>query len=146
MRESDLDRAWVGVDIGKQHHQAVVIDQDNNQVLSRRVAHDETALLRLIDEAAGLADELNWAVDIVGCESALLLTLLRSRRAARRGRSPCAWGVRRRRSAPQSVRHIVSLSLHRRALGAEFSSASGWSVRSSAQFPQRAGISDAVGV
>ncbi len=75
-----MDRAWVGVDIGKEHHQAVVIDRENNQLLSRRVANQETALLQLIDEVTGSAERVDWAVDIVGGESALLLTLLHSRR------------------------------------------------------------------
>lgn len=74
-----MGRAWIGVDIGKQHHHAVVIDEDNNQLLSRRVANDETALTQLIDETVGLAERLDWAVDIVGGESALLLRLLHLR-------------------------------------------------------------------
>ncbi|MFI2478853.1 transposase [Nocardia xishanensis] len=74
-----MGRAWVGVGIGKEHHHAVVIDHTSKQLLSRRVANDENALSRLIDDVAGIADEIDWAVDIVGAESALLLALLHSR-------------------------------------------------------------------
>jgi transposase len=71
-----LERAWTGVDIGKEHHHAVVIDAEGTRLLSRRVRNDETALLELIGQIAGLADEVDWAMDLVTSESALLLTLL----------------------------------------------------------------------
>ncbi|MFX0578811.1 IS110 family transposase [Nocardia nepalensis] len=71
-----MERAWAGVDIGKEHHHAVVIDTDGNRLLSRRVKNDETDLLELISDVAGLAEQLEWAVDIITGESALLLTLL----------------------------------------------------------------------
>ncbi|MFI6954546.1 IS110 family transposase [Nocardia sp. NPDC050408] len=71
-----LECAWAGVDIGKEHHHAVVIDTDGNRLLSRRVHNDETALLDLIDKITTLGDQVDWAVDIVTGESALLLTLL----------------------------------------------------------------------
>jgi Ethanolamine utilization protein EutJ (predicted chaperonin) len=34
-------KAWVGVDAGKRHHWAVVLDPDGAVLLSRRVANDE---------------------------------------------------------------------------------------------------------
>ncbi|UGT67831.1 IS110 family transposase [Nocardia gipuzkoensis] len=71
-----MERVWAGVDIGKQHHHAVVIDTDGNRLLSRRVRNDEQALLELVGQVAGLADRVDWAVDIVTGESALLLALL----------------------------------------------------------------------
>ncbi|WP_280422504.1 IS110 family transposase [Nocardia carnea] len=71
-----LEHAWAGVDIGKQHHHAVVIDTAGHRLLSRRVTNDEQDLLRLVGEVAGLADQVDWAVDIASCESALLLALL----------------------------------------------------------------------
>jgi hypothetical protein len=42
-----LRQVWAGVDIGKGHHHAVVIDGNGDRLLSRRVANDETALLAL---------------------------------------------------------------------------------------------------
>ncbi|WP_290048182.1 IS110 family transposase [Nocardia nova] len=71
-----LERAWAGVDIGKQHHHAVVVNADGNRLLSRRVKNDEQALLELIGQVAGLGNRVDWAVDIATGESALLLALL----------------------------------------------------------------------
>src|SRR4051794_24390109 len=74
-----LLQVWAGVDIGKAHHHAVVIDPDGNRLLSRRIANDETALLELLAEVSGLADEVTWAVDVRTGGAALLLTLLLGR-------------------------------------------------------------------
>ncbi|KJF19229.1 hypothetical protein SZ00_06156 (plasmid) [Rhodococcus sp. AD45] len=41
-------RVWAGIDAGKSHHHCVVIDEDGRQLLSRRVANDESNLLVLI--------------------------------------------------------------------------------------------------
>jgi transposase len=71
-----LLQVWAGVDIGKAHHHAVVIDTDGNRLLSRRIANDETVLLELLAEVSGLADEVTWAIDIRTGGAALLLTLL----------------------------------------------------------------------
>jgi transposase len=71
-----LERVWAGADIGKDHHHVVVVDADGRRVFSRRVANDESVLLGLIGEVAGLAEELTWAIDVVGSESALLAALL----------------------------------------------------------------------
>ncbi len=71
-----MDRAWVGVDIGKQHHHAVVVDAGGDRLFSRRVANDESALLALIGEVSALAEELAWAIDLHSSESALLVALL----------------------------------------------------------------------
>lgn len=71
-----LQQVWAGVDIGKAHHHAVVIDPDGNRLLSRRIANDETVLLELLAEVSGLADEVTWAIDVRTGGAALLLTLL----------------------------------------------------------------------
>jgi transposase len=71
-----LLQVWAGVDIGKAHHHAVVIDADGNRLLSRRIANDETVLLELLAEVSGLADEVTWAIDVRTGGAALLLTLL----------------------------------------------------------------------
>jgi transposase len=69
-------KAWVGVDAGKQHHWAVVVDPDGAVLLSRRVGNDEQAILELLVVAGDLADELIWAVDLARGYSALLLAVL----------------------------------------------------------------------
>ncbi|MFB9683523.1 IS110 family transposase [Amycolatopsis plumensis] len=71
-----VERAWAGVDIGKGHHHAVVIDADGARMLSRRVINDEPALLELIGQVTALATEVRWAVDVSTGGAALLLALL----------------------------------------------------------------------
>ncbi|WP_037065832.1 IS110 family transposase [Pseudonocardia acaciae] len=71
-----LGRVWAGVDIGKGHHHAVVIDPDGVRLLSRRVANEETALLELVAQVSGLAGQVDWAVDMSTGGAALLLALL----------------------------------------------------------------------
>jgi transposase len=71
-----LRQAWVGVDVGKGHHHAVVIDEHGNRLLSRRVANDEAALVSLLGDALALADRVTWAIDISTGGAALLLALL----------------------------------------------------------------------
>lgn len=71
-----MQQAWAGIDIGKGHHHAVVIDSEGNRLLSRRVNNDEAGLLELITQVLGMADEVTWAVDICTGGAALLLALL----------------------------------------------------------------------
>lgn len=71
-----MERAWAGVDIGKRHHHAVVVDVGGEKALSRRVANDESDLLTLIGDVSSLAAEVTWAIDLHSSESALLLALL----------------------------------------------------------------------
>lgn len=71
-----MERAWAGVDIGREHHHVVVVDIDGERLLSRRVANDEAALLEVIGQVMGLAGRVTWAIDLHGSESALLLALL----------------------------------------------------------------------
>ncbi len=71
-----MDKAWVGVDAGKEFHWAHVLDASGRMLLSRRVQNDEADISKLIDEALLLAEELLWAVDQPGGSAALLLALL----------------------------------------------------------------------
>jgi transposase len=71
-----MDKAWAGVDVGKGFHGAHVLDVSGRELLSRRVENDEADILRLIDEALSLAEEVLWAVDQPGGGAALLLALL----------------------------------------------------------------------
>ncbi len=44
------NKAWVGVDAGKEFHWAHVLDDSGTELLSRKVQNDEADILRLIDE------------------------------------------------------------------------------------------------
>ena len=69
-------KAWAGVDAGKEFHWAHVLDASGTELLSRKVQNDEADILRLIDEALSLAEEVLWAIDQPGGGAALLLALL----------------------------------------------------------------------
>jgi transposase len=71
-----MDEAWAGVDAAKEFHWAHVLDASGTELLSRKVRNDEAAILRLIDDALSLAEEVVWAVDQPGGGAALLLALL----------------------------------------------------------------------
>ena len=66
-----MDQAWAGVDAGKEFHWAHVLDASGTELLSRRVENDEADILRLIEEALSLAEEVVWAVDQPGGGAAL---------------------------------------------------------------------------
>jgi hypothetical protein len=70
------DVAWVGIDVGKTHHWACVVDAQGNSLLSLKVVNDEAEIAALLARAGSLATRLVWAVDIIGAPSALLLALL----------------------------------------------------------------------
>jgi transposase len=71
-----MDKAWAGVDAGKEFHWAHVLDASGRELLSRKVENDEAQLLMLMDEALALAEEVIWALDQPGGGAALLLALL----------------------------------------------------------------------
>jgi transposase len=64
------------VDIGKTHHWVCAIDADGARLLSVKVANDEKEIGALIATVRGLAEDVVWAVDIIGAPSALMLALL----------------------------------------------------------------------
>ncbi|MCX5287063.1 MULTISPECIES: IS110 family transposase [unclassified Streptomyces] len=70
------DRLWAGIDAGKGHHWAAVVDETGATVWSKKIDNDESAILAAIGEILDLADDVSWAVDISGTASALLLALL----------------------------------------------------------------------
>ncbi|KPI07669.1 hypothetical protein OK006_5996 [Actinobacteria bacterium OK006] len=43
---------WAGTDIGKAHHHTVVLNNDGEVLLSRKVVNDEADLLHLIRRSA----------------------------------------------------------------------------------------------
>jgi transposase len=71
-----MRKAWVGVDTGKAHHWAVAVDADGRVLWSQRVANDQAKITDMIGQAARLANELTWAVDLSNCYAVLLLGLL----------------------------------------------------------------------
>ncbi|MDN5698602.1 MAG: IS110 family transposase, partial [Rubrobacter sp.] len=71
-----MDKAWLGVDAGKEFHWAHLLDASGRQLLSRRVENDEDDLCALIDEAISHTEEVVWAIDQPGGGAALLLGLL----------------------------------------------------------------------
>ena len=71
-----MDKAWAGVNAGKEFHWAHVLDASGRELLSRKVENDEAQLLMLIDEVLALAEELIWALDQPGGGATLLLALL----------------------------------------------------------------------
>jgi transposase len=69
-------KAWAGIDIGKTHHWVCVLDGDGTVMLSAKLANDESEIIALITTVTGMAEQLVWAVDIIGAPSALILALL----------------------------------------------------------------------
>ncbi|WP_369393195.1 IS110 family transposase [Streptomyces sp. CG1] len=69
-------RVWAGVDAGKGHHWAAVVDETGATLWSKKIENDESAILTALGEILDLADKVHWAVDISGTSSALLLALL----------------------------------------------------------------------
>ncbi|MEU9923800.1 IS110 family transposase [Streptomyces griseoluteus] len=69
-------RVWAGVDAGKGHHWAAVVDDTGATLWSKKIDNDESAILTALGEILDLAGEVHWAVDISGRSSALLLALL----------------------------------------------------------------------
>ncbi|MDW6057226.1 IS110 family transposase [Streptomyces sp. FXJ1.4098] len=69
-------QVWAGIDAGKGHHWAAVVDEVGATLWSKKIYNDETAILTALGEILDLADEVHWAVDISGTSSALLLALL----------------------------------------------------------------------
>ena len=71
-----MEKAWLGLDAGKESHWAHMLDASGTVLLSRRVENEEVDLSKLIDDALLLAEEVVWAVDQPGGGAALLLALL----------------------------------------------------------------------
>lgn len=59
-----MGQAWIGVDIGKDFHWALAIDETGHQLLSRRVENEQSDIERLIGEGLALERDLVWAADM----------------------------------------------------------------------------------
>lgn len=86
---------WAGVDVGKEHHWVVAVDEAGRSVLSRKVANDEQEIVQVVADLAALADQTMWTVDLTTVEAALLLAVL--------------WGN------DQQVRYLSGRSVHQAA-------------------------------
>ncbi|MFE7394975.1 IS110 family transposase [Streptomyces sp. NPDC057582] len=64
------------MDIGKEHHHCVVINDRGERLLSRRVLNDEAALLDLIRDVLDIDQDVLWAVDVNHGGAALLIGLM----------------------------------------------------------------------
>lgn len=70
------EQVWVGIDAGKAHHWAAGVNASGEKVFSKKVVNGEDEILTLMVTACEMADEVQWAVDICGRASTLLLALL----------------------------------------------------------------------
>jgi len=59
-----MGRAWIGVDIDKDFHWALAIDETGREMLSRRVENEQGEIERLIEQALRLECDLVWGVDM----------------------------------------------------------------------------------
>jgi hypothetical protein len=50
--------AWVGIDVGKTHHWACMVDADGKKLLSIKVANDEADIVALLTSAGSQARQL----------------------------------------------------------------------------------------
>ena len=71
-----VQRAWAGIDIGKRHHWVCLVDSEGETIYSSKVANDEREIRAVLAAAQAEAENVVWAVDIVGTMSALMLTVL----------------------------------------------------------------------
>ncbi|HSK86541.1 MAG TPA: transposase [Rubrobacter sp.] len=71
-----MDKAWAGVDAGKEFHWAHCWTLRAESCSLRKVQNDEADISRLIEKALSFAEEVVWAVDQPGGGAALLLALL----------------------------------------------------------------------
>lgn len=71
-----VSQLWAGVDVGKEHHWVVVVDDTGTVKLSRKLVNDEQPIRTLVDEIGAMAERVSWAVDLTTVYAALLLTVL----------------------------------------------------------------------
>ncbi|WCH95445.1 IS110 family transposase [Streptomyces moderatus] len=67
---------WAGIDAGKTHHHCVVIDDTGKRLLSRRVANEETELLKLLGDVLDLGDITAWGIDLADGGAGLVIAVL----------------------------------------------------------------------
>ncbi|MFJ6655547.1 IS110 family transposase [Streptomyces sp. NPDC091377] len=67
---------WAGIDAGKTHHHCVVIDDTGKRLLSRRVANEETELLKLLGDVLALGEVTAWGIDLADGGAGLVIAVL----------------------------------------------------------------------
>jgi Transposase len=89
VRDDSNDR--LGWDRHRQtHHWICAVDADGRTLVSVKVPNVEADLVAALAKVTDLADQVVWAVDIVGAPSALVLALL-ARAGARCSTRPGGW-------------------------------------------------------
>ena len=71
-----MSQLWAGVDVGKEHHWVVVVDDTGVVKLSRKLVNDEQPIRALVAEIGAMAEQVSWAVDLTTVYASLLLTVL----------------------------------------------------------------------
>ncbi|MFF3404600.1 IS110 family transposase [Streptomyces sp. NPDC002659] len=71
-----MTEIWAGIDAGKTHHHCVVIDDTGKRLLSRRVANEETELLKLLGDVLDLGEVSAWGIDLADGGAGLAIALL----------------------------------------------------------------------
>jgi hypothetical protein len=71
-----VEQGWIGIDAGKGHHHAVLIDRDGQRLLSRRVINDQPDLVALINTVQDRVVDPVWAIDLAAGSASLLIALL----------------------------------------------------------------------
>jgi hypothetical protein len=106
-----VEQGWIGIDAGKGHHHAVLIDRDGQRLLSRRVINDQPDLVALIDTIQDRVVDPVWAIDLAGGSASLVIALLLQRGqrvvylSGRCSQSGHRWLPRRRENRCQGRRH-----------------------------------------
>ncbi|MFF3059322.1 IS110 family transposase [Streptomyces sp. NPDC057909] len=67
---------WAGIDAGKTHHHCVVIDDTGKRLLSRRVANEESDLLKLLGDVLELGEMTAWGIDLADGGAGLVIAIL----------------------------------------------------------------------
>jgi hypothetical protein len=68
-----VEQGWIGIDAGKGHHHAVLIDRDGQRLLSRRVINDQPDLVALIDTVQDRVVDPVWAIDLAAGSASLVI-------------------------------------------------------------------------
>src|SRR3954447_1188232 len=71
-----MSQWWAGVDVGKEHHWVVVVDDTGTVKLSRKLVNDEQPIRALVAEIDAMAERASWAVDLTTVYASLMLTVL----------------------------------------------------------------------
>jgi len=71
-----VERAFAGIDVGKEFHWVVAVGEKGEELLSRRVENTQEDLLSVMAEVGILAEHIRWALDMTFGPAALALALL----------------------------------------------------------------------